>query len=252
MTTSTGQKIALVTGANRGLGLEACRQLVAIGHRVILGSRDAEAGRRAAHDIDPSGTQVVAHALDVASETSVQTLRSFVEQQYGRLDILINNAGISLDVVGGYDPADGMDGIRQGHTIFDIPKIKLLQTLETNTIGAILTCQAFIPLMQRHHYGRVVNVSSQMGQLAAMDTDWPAYRISKTALNAATRIFAKALEGEDILINAVHPGWVRTAMGGPQAPKSVAEGVATILWAATLPTGGPTGQFLKDRHVIAW
>lgn len=252
MTTVTDRKIALVTGANRGMGKEACRQLAGRGFLVMLTSRNAESGQQAAKELDSSGKQIVFHQLDVTNSESVHRIEEFVLSQYGRFDVLINNAGISLDVAGAYLPQNGKNGTREGHTIFDIPKEKLIKTFETNTIGAVLMCQAFIPLMRKNHYGRIVNVSSQMGQLESMGTDWPAYRISKTALNAVTRIFANEVKDFDILINSVHPGWVKTDMGGSLAPKAICEGVETIIWAATLPKGGPTGQFLRDKKPIGW
>lgn len=242
------EKVALVTGANRGLGLETCRRLTEMGHAVILTSRDKIKGKAATQTLSKNGTHIYYHPLDVTDMQSIQTVRTYVEETFGALDILINNAGVFLDTS---DLADRQT-VQKLTSPFDTKREVLTQTFETNTVGPFFMCQACIPLMIKNGYGRVVNVTSQFGQLSTMGSGWTSYRISKTALNAVTRIFAKETEGMDILVNSVHPGWVQTDMGGPSAPKSIAEGVETILWAATLPQGGPTGLFLKDKESIAW
>jgi NAD(P)-dependent dehydrogenase (short-subunit alcohol dehydrogenase family) len=157
------------------------------------------------------------------------------------LEILVNNAGILIDPL---DPAAG--------SVFHTKVDTLRRTYETNVYGPLQLCQALIPLMQVRGYGRVVNISSGMGQLSEMNGGYPGYRLSKTALNALTRIFADELKGTNILVNSVCPGWVRTDMGGPKASRSVEEGVYTIVWLATLPSGSPTGQFFRDRQPIPW
>jgi NAD(P)-dependent dehydrogenase (short-subunit alcohol dehydrogenase family) len=227
-------RVALVSGGNRGIGLEIVRQLAGRGITVILGSRDEESGRAAAEGL--SG-DVVVRQLDVTDEGSVARLASFVEDDFGRLDILVNNAGISND--------DGQRGMNA-----DLDRIR--GALEANLFGAWRLCEMAIPLMQRHGYGRIVNVSSGMGALEDMGGGSPGYRVSKTALNALTRILASELRGSGILVNSVCPGWVQTDMGSPRAPRPVEEGADTPVWAATLPKGGPTGGFFRDRRPIPW
>ena len=231
--TENGQ-VALVSGGNRGIGLEICRQLAGRGIAVILGSRDEEGGKGAAENLPGN---VVAHQLDVADEKSVDRLASFVEEEFGRLDILVNNAGISND--------DGQRGV-------DADLYRVREALETNLLGAWRLCGITIPLMQRNDYGRIVNISTGLAALEDMGGGWPGYRVSKTALNALTRILASELRGSGILVNSVCPGWVQTEMGGSGAPRPVEEGADTPVWAATLPKGGPTGGFFRDRRPIPW
>ncbi len=227
-------RVALVSGGNRGIGLEIVRQLAGRGITVILGSRDEESGRAAAEGL--SG-DVVVRQLDVTDEGSVARLAASVEDEFGRLDILVNNAGISND--------DGQRAVNA-----DLDRVR--EALEANLFGAWRLCEMAIPLMQRHGYGRIVNVSSGMGALEDMGGGSPGYRISKTALNALTRILASELRGSGILVNSVCPGWVQTDMGSPRAPRPVEEGADTPVWAATLPKGGPTGGFFRDRRPIPW
>lgn len=235
------KKVAVVTGANRGLGFETCRQIAKQGIQVILTSRDEPKGKAAAEKLQAEGLDVKFHPLDVSSPDSIEHLAQFIRNEFGRLDILVNNAGIALDFV------SGLEG-----SIFN-SKIETLQkTIETNTYAPLLLCQALVPLMKANNYGRVVNVSSGAGQLEDMQTGYPTYRISKTALNAVTRIIANELKGTNILVNAVCPGWVRTDMGGPNAPRSLEEGADTIVWLATLPDDGPTSGFFRDRKPIPW
>jgi NAD(P)-dependent dehydrogenase (short-subunit alcohol dehydrogenase family) len=228
------RRVALVSGGNRGIGLEICRQLAARGIAVILGSRNEEGGKEAAQKL--SGN-VVVHQLDVADEESVGRLASFVEEEFGRLDVLVNNAGISND---------------QGQRGADADLDLVREALEANLFGAWRLCEMAIPLMQREGYGRIVNVSSGMGALDDMGGGSPGYRISKTALNALTRILASELRGSGILVNSVCPGWVQTDMGGSRAPRPIEDGADTPVWAATLPNNGPTGGFFRDRRPIPW
>ena len=227
-------RVALVSGGNRGIGLEIVRQLAGRGITVILGSREEESGRAAAEGL--SGDVVVSQ-LDVTDEGSVARLAASVEGEFGRLDVLVNNAGISND--------DGQRGMNA-----DLDRVR--DALEANLFGAWRLCEMAIPLMQRHGYGRIVNVSSGMGALEDMGGGSPGYRVSKTALNALTRILASELRGSGILVNCVCPGWVQTDMGSPRAPRPVEEGADTPVWAATLPKGGPTGGFFRDRRPIPW
>jgi NAD(P)-dependent dehydrogenase (short-subunit alcohol dehydrogenase family) len=227
-------RVALVSGGNRGIGLEIVRQLAEKGITVILGSRDEEQGRAAAEGL--SG-DVAVRQLDVTDEKSVERLVASVEEEFGQLDVLVNNAGIAND-----RDQRGVDA--------DLERVR--EALEVNLFGAWRLCEAFIPLMQRHSYGRIVNISSGLGALEDMGGGSPAYRVSKTALNALTRILASELRGSGILVNAVSPGWVRTDMGGSGASRSVEEGADTPVWAATLPDNGPTSGFFRDRRPIPW
>lgn len=232
------KKIAVVTGANRGLGFETCRQLAKQGIQVVLTSRNEAKGKAAADKLKAEGLDVRYHALDVTSPDSVEHLAQFIRNEFGRLDILVNNAGIAVDFSEG--------------SILNAKIDTFQKTLETNTFGSLLLCQALVPLMKVNNYGRVVNVSSGAGQLTEMNSGYPAYRLSKTALNAVTRILSQELKDTNILVNSVCPGWVRTDMGGPNATRSIEQGVDTIVWLATLPDGSPTGGFFRDRKPIPW
>ena len=227
-------RIALVSGGNRGIGLEVCRQLAERGLTVVMGSRDAEQGRTAAAEL-PDG--VVVHQLDVADPESVERLAQSVEEEFGRLDVLVNNAAISND--------EGQSGLDA-----DLGRVK--EALEANLFGAWRLCGVAIPLMRRIGYGRIVNVSTGLASLEDMGGGSPGYRVSKTALNVLTRILASELRGSGILVNAVNPGWVQTDMGGSDATRTVEEGAEALVWAATLPNNGPTGGFFRDRQPVAW
>lgn len=231
------KKIALVTGGNRGIGLEVCRQLGRRGLRVILASRNRAEGEKAAETLRAKGGEITLHPLDVTDLKQVDAIRAFVEEEFGRLDVLVNNAAVYLD---------------EGVSVFELPVETIQQTMEVNFYGALSLCRAFIPLMQRNNYGRVVNVSSGAGQLEDMEGGTAAYKISKVALNALTRIVASEVSGYNIKVNSICPGWVRTRMGGPAAPRSIEEGADGIVWAATLPDEGPTGGFFRDRESIPW
>lgn len=231
-------RIAVVTGANRGLGREIARQLLRRGLEVVLTSRDPAKGEAAAETLRGEGLTPRFHPLDVTEDAGAAALHDWLDWSYGRLDILVNNAGVMLD--GG--------GMSLGALPLDI----LGRTLETNLYGALRVTQALLPLMRRHNYGRIVNMSSGLGQLADMRSGTPAYRISKTALNALTRILAAELAGSNIKVNSLCPGWVRTDLGGPKATKSVEEGADTAVWLATLPDDGPSGGFFRERQPIPW
>jgi len=236
----TDSPIAVVTGAYRGLGLETCRQLAERGYRVVLTARREVEGHVAAARLADHGLDVRFRALDVTDMASVQRLRDELRDELGRIDCLVNNAGIFPD------PAPGSEASSIFHADLDT----IRRGLETNTLGALRVCQALIPLMEGN--GRVVNVSSGMGQLSEMNGCCPGYRLSKTALNAVTRILADELIGTGVKVNAVCPGWVRTDMGGPDATLSVEEGAQGIVWAATLPDDGPSGGFFRHGEPIAW
>ncbi len=228
--------VALVSGANRGIGLEIARQLVAGGHQVLLGSRDLGAGERAGAAIEPQGSRVSAIELDVADPASVESAAARISSDPRRLDVLVNNAGDFGSPAGASDTDLG-----EAHAV-----------LETNLFGAWRLTQSVIPLLRSSSRGRIVNVSSGAGQLAEMEGGRAAYRISKTALNALTRVLAADEAGSGILVNSLCPGWVRTRMGGESATRSVEEGADTAVWLATLPDDGPSGGFFRDRQPIPW
>ena len=232
--------LALVTVAYRGLGLETCRQLAEQGYSVILTARREAEGQDAAARLASAGLDVRFHPLEVRDDASIQRLAEHVRRGFERLDVLVNNAGIFPDPA----PGSGAD------SVFTADLATIRDGLETNCLAALRLCQVMIPLMQGR--GRVVNVSSGMGQLSDMNGCCPGYRLSKTALNAVTRIFADELRETGIKINSVCPGWVRTEMGGPSAPLDVARGARGIVWAATLPDDGPSGGFFRHGEPIPW
>lgn len=234
-------RVALVTGANRGLGLEIGRQLAANGLLVVLGARDVSKGEQAASGIRSENRAVDHVEIDVDQVASVRTAVAAILHRHGRIDVLVNNAGVLLD---------GPDA--QSASVLDLPPERLVTAFRTNTLGPLLTMQAILPDMVRRGYGRIVNVSSRAGQLDELRKGVPSYRITKTALNSLTRVAAAEFVDRDIKINAMCPGWVRTAMGGAGAPLSAEQGADTAVWLATLDSDGPTGGFFRARQALAW
>jgi NAD(P)-dependent dehydrogenase (short-subunit alcohol dehydrogenase family) len=229
------RRLAIVTGANRGIGLEVVRQLADLGYTVVLGSRDPGKGEAAAKKLK-AGDRVMARRLDVTDQSDIDRLRDEITEAFGSLDVLVNNAAIHYDTW-----EDGVDA--------DMKTVH--EALETNLFGAWRMCQAFVPLLRRSRHGRIVNVSSEAGSLASMGAGAPAYAVSKAALNALTRILAAELRRDRILVNSVCPGWVATDMGGPGG-RPVREGAASIVWAVELRDGGPTGGFFRDGRPVPW
>jgi NAD(P)-dependent dehydrogenase (short-subunit alcohol dehydrogenase family) len=232
------QRVALVTGANRGLGLETCRQLLAKGVRVAMTGRDVAALHQAYRALPEQEQQnALTVQMDVTDTDSIRTAERTVMERFGGVHVLINNAAVlsSRD-----DDALSISG--------DTYR----RTFETNVFGVIEVCRVFVPGMASSRYGRVVNVSSGVGRISTMSGYAPAYSMSKAALNAFTRHLAHSYQGTGVLVNAVDPGWVRTDMGGASAPRSLEEGADTITWLATLPDDGPTGGFFRDRRAIDW
>jgi len=230
--------VAVVTGANRGIGLGIARRLAREGMCVVLTARDRGRGEAACRGLAGEGLAVRFHPLDVRSRAQSDALAAWLARELGRLDVLVNNAGVLIDP--------------RGSRALDVAPEVVRETIETNVIGALNVTQALVPLMRQGGAGRIVNVSSELGQLADMGVGSPAYRMSKTALNALTRMLASELAASGIKVNATSPGWVRTDLGGPRAPRSVDEAADTVAWLATLPDDGPTGGFFKDRRAIAW
>jgi NAD(P)-dependent dehydrogenase (short-subunit alcohol dehydrogenase family) len=232
------KKIAVVTGGNRGIGFEICRQLGKAGYHVILAARDPGKGEAAAEKLRNEKLDVAFHALDVADERSIAAFVAWLKDTHGRCDALVNNAGILPDP--------------RGSRLADTTPATVRAAFETNALAPLLLIQAVLPLMQKRKHGRIVNLSSGLGQLSDMSTGSIGYRLSKTALNAVTRIAAAEARGTDILVNSACPGWVKTDMGGAGASRTVEQGADTAVWLATLPVGGPTGGFFRDRKPIPW
>jgi NAD(P)-dependent dehydrogenase (short-subunit alcohol dehydrogenase family) len=217
--------VALVTGANRGLGLEVARQLAGRGDTVIAGARDPDAVPELPGDVRPA-------RLDVTDEGSIAALRAEVEA----LDVLVNNAAIHYDT---------------GQRVLDADLGVVREAFDTNTLGPWRLATAFADLLRASPHGRLVNVSSGAGSLTGMRDGHPAYSVSKAALSALTLMLADALRADGVLVNAVCPGWVATDMGGPGG-RRVEDGAAGIVWAATLPDDGPTGGFFRDGRPVDW
>ena len=232
------KKIAIVTGGNRGLGLEIAKQLMKSDLFVAVGARDAAKCEAAMQALKAVGGNAVAFPLDVNDTHSVRRFVEEVDRQHGAPSVLVNNAGI-------YPEATDA-------TVVDSPTSIWRETFETNLFGAVRMCREVVPLMRKLRYGRIVNISSGLGQLQKMAEGSPAYRVSKAALNALTRTLAAEVAGSGILVNSMSPGWVRTDMGGEGAPRSPEEGADTAVWLSLLPSNGPTGQFFRDRKPIPW
>jgi len=234
----TREKIALVTGANKGIGLEIVRQLAKAGFRVFLTARSRERGEEACKQLQQDDLNVEFLQLDVTDETSIDQLAKELTSQIGHLDVLVNNAGILLDAANA--------------SVLEVEPTVILQTLQTNTLGPLRLTQNLVALLLKSDAGKVINVSSGGGQLTDMG-DWaPAYSLSKTALNAVTGMMAAALKDKHIAVNSICPGWVRTDMGGSNASRSVQQGADTVTWLATEAPSDLTGKFLRDRTVIPW
>ena len=234
-------RVALVTGANRGIGLEIARGLARKGYLTVIGARDLAKGKAAAEELKSEGLEMAVVELDVVEAQSVKRAVAECAGLLERIDVLVNNAGIYLD-----KPS------QIGKTGLDVPLDLVLRSFETNALGALRMMQEVVPLMRSAGYGRIVNISSIMGQLAEMGASSVGYRSSKAALNAMTRVIASELAETNIKVNAMHPGWVNTDMGGAMAPRTTEEAATCALWLADLPNDGPTGGFFQDCKPIAW
>ncbi len=227
-------KTALITGANRGIGFEISKQLAQKGFMVFLSARDNEKGNKAADELKKKGLNIEFLQMDVTDKESINNAAEKFREKSGNLDVLINNAAVLID---------------EG----DITKLELdtfQQTLTTNTVGPYLVIKAFLPFMENG--SRIINISSDSGSLRNMGSKTPAYSISKTALNAVTRQFAAVLKRKGIAINSVHPGWVRTDMGGLIAPRSLKKGAETPVWLAAEAPIELTGRYLYDKEEMEW
>jgi NAD(P)-dependent dehydrogenase (short-subunit alcohol dehydrogenase family) len=231
------QRVALITGSNRGIGLATARQLSRRGFHVVLAVRDEGQGQQVAEGIHAEGGKATVLPLDVSRSESIRSAARRFAVGAEHLDVLINNAASYTD---------------QGPTVLTLPRDNLSRTFETNTFGPLEVIQAFLPHLRRAGAARVINVSSGYGQLEGLSPDVPAYSLSKLALNGLTIMLAEALRADHIAVNAMSPGWVRTAMGGPNAPRSVEEGADTAVWLADEAPHEWTGKFFRDRAVIPW
>lgn len=234
-------KTALVTGANRGIGFAIARQLAELGITVLAGVRNGASAASATAAFGKIGVDVQPVILDVANVAALPSALKDIEQRHAPIDILVNNAAILIDGPGGFDAS-----------LFDMTDETFRLTWETNVLAPAAIIRTLLPGMIARGYGRVVNVSSLAGQLAGMGSGFPAYRISKTALNALTRIAAAEAGRGDVKVNACSPGWVRTGMGGPEASRLPDKGAETPVWLATLPSDGPTGGFFEDKKAVPW
>jgi NAD(P)-dependent dehydrogenase (short-subunit alcohol dehydrogenase family) len=236
--TMPAKRIAIVTGGNRGIGREIARQLMKEDVFVVIGCRDRAKCERTVAELGREGANIAGFALDVNDTKSVRRFVEHVEKQHGSPAILVNNAGVYPE------PSDA--------TVVDTPTSVWRETFETNLFGAVRMCREVVPHMKKLRFGRIVNMSSGLGQLHRMGEGSPAYRVSKAALNALTRTLAAEVAPSGILVNSMSPGWVKTEMGGEDAPRSVEEGAETAVWLCLLPSNGPTAQFFRDRKPIPW
>lgn len=245
-------RVALVTGGNRGIGLEICRGLAKEGYRVVMTGRDEANLRHAKADLAAEGLKVDTIMLDVTDANMVDIkhgenidgnfIGDWIKRKYGRCDVLINNAGVVPDGSIQETPKSMLDTDRAAYEL----------GFETHFYGPMAIIRGVLPMMREQNYGRIVNVSTGMARLSSIEAGWPAYRTSKVAMNALTAILAKELEGSNIQVNSASPGWVKTRMGGEQAELTAAEGADTILWLAMHEDGGPNGGFFANRERTDW
>lgn len=242
----SSKKIALITGANKGIGLETARQLGQQGITVLVGARDEIKGDQAAEELRKAGLDAHGIAIDVNRADSIQKAATRIERDYGRLDILVNNAGVMLDEPTKKPSEQSLDVWRQ--------------TFETNLFGMVATTQALLPLLRKSAGGRIVNLSSILGSIhlhatpgsPVYDTKLPAYNVSKSAVNAYTVQLAYELKDTMIKVNAAHPGWVKTDMGGEGATMGIPDGARTSVALATIDADGPNGAYMHMGETIPW
>ncbi len=228
-------KVAVITGSLKGLGKETAKELLNKQYHVVISGRDSLHGKAVEEELKAVGS-VCFMPLDVSRTDSIEAFANDVLSTYGSVDVLVNNAGIFPD--------------RAKAGTLDELSNELHEAFTTNSVGPMLLIEKFLPGMLAKGSGRIVNVSSGMGQLSHMGGGSPAYRISKVALNGVTRFYFATLRNTDVLINSVCPGWVKTDMGGKEAPRSLEKGASGIVWAATLPKGGPNGGFFRDGEAL--
>jgi len=227
--------VAVVTGGNRGVGREVCRQLALLGFAVVLGSRDLRKGEIAAKELDPEGSRIVACQLEVDNSLSVATMADWVKNRFGRVDVLVNNASTMYDRWAMASNAD---------------LGTVAESIDVNLFGPWRVIHALLPMLRSSTRPRIVNVSSEGGSIEVMTGGSPAYSVSKAALNALTRLLAAELARDGILVNAVCPGW--PASDNHPEGRSLGQAAASVIWAVTIPNGGPTGTFSRDGKSYPW
>jgi NAD(P)-dependent dehydrogenase (short-subunit alcohol dehydrogenase family) len=240
------KKIALITGANKGIGLETARQLGQGNMTVLVGARDATKGARSTEELRTEGIDARALELDVTNAESIRKAAAEVEREFGRLDILINNAGIMIDE----------DDKKVSEQALELWR----ETFDTNFFGLIATTQAFLPLLRKSEAGRIVNLSSILGSITLHSTPGspiyhskgPAYNVSKSAVNAFTVQLAYELKDTAMKVNAAHPGWVKTELGGEGATMDVVDGARTSVALATIDEDGPNGAYMHMGETLPW
>lgn len=237
MASAADGKVVLITGANRGIGRETAHQLGRRGFHVIIGGRDASAGQQVVREIQDTAGRAAFLRLDVSDSASIRSAATELARQVERLDVLINNAAIYPD---------------RGVDILTVSREHMNRTFQTNVFGALEVAQAFLPLLRKSAAGRIINLSSGYGQLEGMSPNVPSYCLSKLAINGLTIMLSQALQEQGIAVNSMCPGWVRTEMGGPNAPRSVEQGADTAIWLAAEAPQELTGKFFRDRQQIPW
>lgn len=235
-------KVALVTGANRGLGFETAKQLGLRGFKVYMASRDEQKGKAACDVLKSMGMNVESVKMDVTKTKEIRDAVDLFKKNKEIPDVIINNAGVFLE---------SLTDTGTSTSVLIVDPVIILKTIETNTMGPLKLFQALVPLMKDKNDARIINISSGMGQLADMQGNWPGYRMSKTSLNALTKILQAEVLDTNITVNSVCPGWVKTDMGGEAATLTVEEGVKTTLWLATT-DDPPAGKFFRDCKEIPW
>jgi NAD(P)-dependent dehydrogenase (short-subunit alcohol dehydrogenase family) len=228
--------VAVVTGGNRGVGLEVCRRLANLGYAVVLGSRDLRRAEIAAKEIDPEGERITPCHIEVDNSVNIDALGNWVKEKFGRVDAIVNNASTAPD-----------RWAMAGNT--DLSPVA--EALDINLFGTWRVTQALLPMLRSSPRPRIVNVTSEAGSISRMTGGQPAYSVSKAALNALTRMLAADLYRDGVLVNAVGPGWTAKE-GGQGGGRTAAQGAASVVWAVTIPNGGPTGTFTRDGREIPW
>lgn len=229
-------KRIIITGANRGIGLEIARQLGKMGHHIILGIRSPEKGKETQEKLASQGIKAVFYPLDLESEASIRSFTDHVLTEFDFIDVLINNAGVLID---------------SGKNLSTIPMEDFDKTFQINFKGPLLLTRQLLVLLKKSSNGRIINLSSGLGALNEMSSGYPAYRVSKAALNAMSAILGSELSNYNIRVNSMCPGWVKTDMGGSGASREVSKGAETAVWLATN-EDIPNGRFLRDKKVIDW
>jgi NAD(P)-dependent dehydrogenase (short-subunit alcohol dehydrogenase family) len=235
MRVNADQPVAVVTGGNRGVGREVCRQLSLLGFMVVLGSRDLRRGELAAKELDPEGNRIIACQLEVDNSVSVASMAEWVKNRLGRTDVLVNNASTMYD---------------RWATASNAELGAVAEAIDVNLFGSWRVIDALLPMLRSSNRPRIVNVSSEGGSISVMAGGSPAYSVSKAALNALTRLLAAELARDGILVNAVCPGW--PASENQPDGRSITQAAASVIWAVTIPNGGPTGTLTRDGQVFPW